>query len=145
MQDQNILVLTTKHGGYCMFLEPDIYLFWSNRNNITSSHFVLSNCYITVIYLIYFRCICYSNIYSLFVYSRDVNNTFTNLIIFWIISMSYYDWAWNIVKFFYTNILLLIFYTVENISLLIYIYIICATEIIIFRYQSLLRPLSSIQ
>lgn len=93
-----------------MFLEADIYLFWSNRNNITSSHFVLSNCYITVIYLIYFRCICYSNIYSLFVYSRDVNNTFTNLIIFWIISMSYYDWAWNIVKFFYTNILLLIFY-----------------------------------
>lgn len=93
-----------------MFLEADIYLFWSNRNNITSSHFVLSNCYITVIYLIYFRCICYSNIYFLFVYSRDVNNTFTNLIIFWIISMSYYDWAWNIVKFFYTNILLLIFY-----------------------------------
>lgn len=115
-----------------MFLEPDIYLFWSNRNNITSSHFVLSNCYITVIYLIYFRCICYSNIYSLFVYSRDVNNTFTNLIIFWIISMSYYDWAWNIVKFFYTNILLLIFYTQLKISLLIYIYILYVQQRLLY-------------
>lgn len=47
--------------------------------------------------------------------------------------------------FLYKHIAFNILYTVENISLLIYIYIICATEIIIFRYQSLLRPLSSIQ